>query len=75
VQFHFTKLDVLKIPLKEVPGGFHVELSDLVQATNIPDVQILDNDIIFDTQKVLPPPHLKRSTHLFRISPRKIEVV
>ena len=58
VQFHVTKLNVLKIPLKGLLGGFHVELSDLVHASNIPGVQIVENDIIFDTQKLLPPPHI-----------------
>jgi hypothetical protein len=53
VQFHVTKLNVLKIPLKGLLGGFHVELSDLVHASNIPGVQIAENDIIFDTQKPL----------------------
>jgi len=45
VQFHVTKLNVLKIPLKGLLGGFHVELADLVHASNIPGVQIVDNDI------------------------------
>jgi hypothetical protein len=54
VQFNVTKLDVLKIPLKGLLGGFHVELSDLVHASTIPGVQIVYNDIIFDTQKLLP---------------------
>jgi hypothetical protein len=58
VKFHVTKLDVLKIPLKGLLGGFHVELSDLVHARTIPGVQIVDNDIIFDTQKLLAPPHI-----------------
>jgi hypothetical protein len=64
VQFQVTKLDVLKIPLKGLLGGFHVELSDLVHASNIPGVQIVDNDIIFDTQKLLAPAAHPRSTYL-----------
>ena len=75
VQFHVTKLDVLKIPLKGLLGGFHVELSDLVHASNIPGVQIVDNDIIFDTQKLLPPPHIHGQLTSVRVSPPDIEVI
>ncbi len=75
VQFHVTKLNVLKIPLKGLLGGFHVELSDLVHASNIPGVQIVDNDIIFDTQKLLPPPHIHGQLTSVRVSPPDIKVI
>jgi hypothetical protein len=75
VQFHVTKLNVLEIPLKGLLGGFHVELSDLVHASNIPGVQIVDNDIIFDTQKLLPPPHIHGALTYVRVSPPDIVVI
>jgi hypothetical protein len=75
VQFHVTKLNVLKIPLKGLLGGFHVELSDLVHASNVPGVQIVDNDIIFDTQKLLPPPHIHGALISVRVSPPDIVVI
>src|ERR1700692_2114777 len=69
------KLNVLKVPLKGLLGGFHVELSDLVHASNIPGVQIVDNDIIFDTQKLLPPPHIHGQLTSVRVSPPDLEVI
>ena len=75
VQFHVTKLNVLKVPLKGLLGGFHVELSNLVHASNIPGVQIADNDIIFDTQKLLPPPHIHGQLTSVRVIPPDIEVI
>ncbi|MBB5345787.1 hypothetical protein [Tunturibacter empetritectus] len=75
VKFHLTKLNVLKVPLKGLLGGFHVELSDLVHTSNIPGVQIVDNDIIFDTQKLLPPPHIHGQITTVRVSPPDIEVL
>jgi len=75
VQFHVTKLNVLKVPLKGLLGGFHVELSDLVHTSNIPGVQIADNDIIFDTQKLLPPPHIHGQLTSVRVIPPDIEVI
>jgi hypothetical protein len=38
VQFHVTKFNVLKIPLKGLLGGFHVELSDLVSRGGVKPV-------------------------------------
>ena len=75
VQFQVTKLNVLKIPLKGLLGGFHVELSDLVHASNIPGVQIVDNNIMFDTQKLLPPPHIHGQLTSVRVSPPDIEII
>jgi hypothetical protein len=75
VQFHVTKFNVLQIPLKGLLGGFHVELSDLAHMSNIPGVQIVDNDVIFDTQKLLPPPHIHGQLTSVRVSTPDIEVI
>jgi hypothetical protein len=75
VQFHITKLNVLKVPLKGLLGDLHVELSDLVHASNIPGVQIADNDIIFDTQRLLPPPHIHGQLTSVHVSTPDIEVI
>lgn len=75
VKFHVTKLSVLKVPLKGLLGSFHIELSDLVHATNMPGVQIADNDIFFDTQKLLPPPHIRGQLTEVRVRPPDIEVI
>jgi hypothetical protein len=75
VQFHVTKLNVLKIPLKGLLGDFHVQLADLVQSSNIPGVQILGNDIVFDTKTLLPPPHIHGQLTQVRVMPPDIEVI
>ena len=75
VQFHVNKLDVLKIPVKGLLGHFHVELSDLVQASNTPGIQIAGNDIFFDTQKLLPPPHIHGLLTSVRVHVPDIEVI
>lgn len=59
IQIHVTKLNVLKIPFKALLGGFHITIADLFHAPNIPGVQISGNDIVFDTQQLLPPPHIR----------------
>ena len=75
VRFHLTKLDVLKLPLKRLLGGFHIQLDDLVHASDIPGITIADNDIFFDTQKLLPPPHIHGRLTSVRVLVPDIEVV
>ncbi|HEV2708894.1 MAG TPA: hypothetical protein VGU67_01665 [Edaphobacter sp.] len=75
VKFHVTKLSVLKVPLKGLLGSFHIELSDLIHASNVPGVQIVDNDIFFDTQKLLPAPHISGQLTSVRVRPPDLEVI
>lgn len=59
IHIHVTKLSVLKIPFKGLLGSFHVTISDLFHSQGIPGVEVSGNDIFFDTQKLLPPPHIR----------------
>jgi hypothetical protein len=59
VRLHVQHISVLKIPVKGLLGTFDVKLSDLVSSTNVAGVTISGNDIIFDTEKLLPPPHIR----------------
>jgi hypothetical protein len=59
IRIHVTKLSVLKIPFKGLLGSFHVTISDLFHSQGIPGVEVSGNDIFFDTQKLLPPPHIR----------------
>jgi len=75
VQFHVAKISALKIPVKGLLGSFHIELSDLVHTTNIPGVQVAGDDISFDTQKVLPPPHIHGQLTSLKVKPPDIEAI
>jgi hypothetical protein len=59
IHLHVTKINVLKIPFKALLGGFHVAISDLFHAQGIPGIEVSGNDIFFDTQRLLPPPHIR----------------
>lgn len=74
VQIHVTKLNVLKIPLKGLLGGFHVEVANLFQP-GIPGVEVSGNDIFLDTQKLLPPPHIRGELTSVRIVNPDVEEV
>jgi hypothetical protein len=58
IQIHVTKLSVLKIPMKALLGNFHVTISDLFHPKGVAGIQVAENDIFLDTQKLLPPPHI-----------------
>ena len=75
IQFHVNKIDVLKIPLKGLLGGFHVQLSDMVSAGGIAGVQVAGNNIFFDTQKLLPPPHIHGAITSVAVATPDLELI
>jgi hypothetical protein len=75
VHFHVLKISVLKIPMKALLGSFHLELSDLVPSANMAGIQIAGNDIDFDTQVLLPPPHIRGQITSIRVATPDVEVV
>ncbi|HEY3988726.1 MAG TPA: hypothetical protein VGM02_05460 [Acidobacteriaceae bacterium] len=75
VRLHVQHISVLKVPVKGLLGTFDVKLSDLVHATNVAGVTISGNDIIFDTEKLLPPPHIHGQLTTVRVKVPDIEVV
>ncbi|QHN04670.1 hypothetical protein FTO74_15860 [Granulicella sp. WH15] len=75
VRFHIEKISLLKIPMKGLLGALRIQVSDIVGATRIPGIQISDNDIIFDTSILLPPPHIRGQITSIHIDPPDVEVV
>jgi hypothetical protein len=75
IQFHVTKLNVLKLPLKGLLGGLHISVSDLFNPGNIPGIVVSGNDIFLDTVKLLPPPHIHGKLTKVRVITPDIEEV
>jgi hypothetical protein len=75
VRLHVQHISVLKVPVKGLLGTFDVKLSDLVHSVNMPGVTISGNDIVFDTEKLLPPPHIRGQLTTVRVRVPDIEVV
>ncbi|HZD78119.1 MAG TPA: hypothetical protein VE218_14010 [Acidobacteriaceae bacterium] len=75
VRLHVQHISVLKVPVKGLLGTFDVKLSDLAHSTNMPGVTISGNDIVFDTEKLLPPPHIRGRLTTVRVKAPDIEVV
>ena len=75
VRFHVQHISVLKVPVKGLLGTFDVNLSDLVRSTNVAGVTVSGNDIIFDTEKLLPPPHIRGQLTTVEVRVPDIEVI
>ena len=75
IQVHVTKLSVLKIPLKGLLGSFHVSVADLFHSGGVAGIEVSGDDIFFDTQKLLPAPHIRgRLTSVRIVNPDLEEV-
>jgi hypothetical protein len=74
IQLHVTKLNVLKIPLKGLLGGFHMSIADLIPH-GIPGVQVSGNDVLFDTESLLPAPHIRGQLTSVRIVNPDLEAI
>lgn len=75
IRLHVTKINVLKIPLKGLLGGFHVDVADLFHPNGIAGVEVSGNDIVFDTLKLLPPPHIRGELTLAHIVNPDLELI
>jgi len=59
IQVQISKINVLKVPLKGLLGGFHVTLASLLPSQQIPGLEVQDNTLFFDSNRLLPPPHIR----------------
>lgn len=59
IHLHLTRINVLKLPLKALLGGLHVEIDDIMGKSPLIGVEVSKNDLFFDTTKLLPPPHIR----------------
>lgn len=67
VQLHVSKLSVLKLPLKGLLGDFHLTVSSLFHPGSVPGMEVSGNDVFLDTEKLLPPPHIRGKLNSLRI--------
>jgi hypothetical protein len=75
IQLHVDRLSVLKLPVKGLLGGFHVSIADLMGKTTVAGVEVSQNDIYFDTQKLLPAPHIHGKLTRVRVMNPDVEVM
>ncbi len=59
VHLHITRIGVLKVPVKGLMRGLHLDIKDIVGPTPVSGVEVSGNDLYLDTTKLLPPPHIR----------------
>ncbi|HEY3938475.1 MAG TPA: hypothetical protein VGL97_13655 [Bryobacteraceae bacterium] len=67
IRMRVTKISVMKIPVKGLLNGFHIGISDIIHPAGISGIQVSGNDIFFDPEKLLPPPHIRGQLSSVRI--------
>jgi hypothetical protein len=75
IQVQISKINVLKIPVKGLLGGFHVTLQDLLPSAQIPGVEVQDNSLYFDSNRLLPAPHIRGTLTSVTIANPDLEAV
>ena len=68
IHLHLTKINVLKLPMKALLGGLHVEIDDIMGKSPIKGVEVSENDLFFDTTQLLPPPHIRGQLTSVRVA-------
>ena len=58
VLFRVSKVSALKMPVKGLLGILHLTIADLMPSAGVAGILVSGNDILFDTQRLLPPPHI-----------------
>lgn len=75
IRFHVNKISILKIPMKAILGGLDVKIADIVKDPKMPGLTVDGNDLFFDTQKLLPPPHIHGQITTVHVHVPDIEVI
>ena len=75
IQLHVTKLSVLKIPLKGLLGDFHLSVSSVFHPGKGSGIEVSGNDVFFDTEKLMPPPHIRGELTSVRIVNPDVEEI
>ncbi len=75
IHLHVDRLSVLKLPVKGLLGDFHVRIADLMGKTSVAGIEASKDDLYFDTQKLLPAPHIHGILTRVRVMNPDIEVI
>ena len=59
IRFHPTKIKAGDLPVKGLLDLFDVELSEVIKTQESRGVRVVDNDLILDPERLLPPPRIR----------------
>lgn len=72
IRFHPTKIKAGDLPVKGLLNLFDVELSELIKPQESKGVKVIENDLILDPERLLPPPRMQGKVIAVRIEGDRI---
>jgi hypothetical protein len=67
LRLHTTKISAGKVPVKKLLDLFGVELSDVIKSQESKGLKVVQDDLILDPEKLLPPPQMRGKVTTARI--------
>jgi hypothetical protein len=68
LRLHTTKISAGKLPVKRLLDLFGVELSDVIKSQESKGLKVVQDDLILDPEKLLPPPRMRGQVTAARIA-------
>jgi hypothetical protein len=72
LRLHSQQIKAMHVPVKGLMGLFGIDLGGLIQEGKVPGVRAQEDDLIFDLEQILPPPHIEGKVVSVRIEGDKI---
>src|SRR6202790_3220732 len=72
LRLHSEKIKAMHVPVKGLMGLFGIDLGGLIKEGKVTGVRAEEDDLIFDLEQMLPPPHIEGNVVSVRIEGEKI---
>jgi hypothetical protein len=75
IRIHTQKVKAFKVPLKGILNLFGIDLANVLDTSKIEGIDIAKDDLILDTSKLLPPPHIQGKVTAVRIEHNRVVAI
>jgi hypothetical protein len=75
IRIHTQKVKAFKVPLKGILNLFGIDLANILDTSKIEGIDIAKDDLILDTSKLLPPPHIQGKVTAVRIEHNRVVAI
>jgi hypothetical protein len=72
IRFHPSKIKAGDLPVKGLLDLFDIELSEMIKSQESRGIKVVENDLILDPERLLPPPHISGRITAVRIEGDRI---
>lgn len=72
IRFHPSKIKAGDLPVKGLLDLFDIELSEMIKSQESKGLKVVENDLILDPERLLPPPHMRGRVTAVRIEGDRI---